>query len=114
MDSFDTIRAMTRRNMLLFALGLAGACLAEEDSKARKTIKVTGKVNQPGEFELKDGMRVFDSLALARGFLDFADTRNILIVRGTERHKFSYKLFIQGKRIEENILLMSGDVVIVN
>ena len=105
---------MTRRNILLIAFGLAGTCLAQDDSKARKTIKVTGKVNKPGEYELKDGMRVFDSLGLAGGFLDFADTRRVIIIRGAERRKFNYRDYLQGKRIEDNILLMSGDVVVVN
>ena len=105
---------MTRRNILFVTLGLAGTCLAQDDSKARKTIKVLGKVNKPGECEVKDGMRVFDSLGLAGGFLDFADTRNIVIIRGAERLKFNYRDYVRGKSTEGNILLMSGDVVVVN
>jgi len=105
---------MTRRNILFVAMSLAGICLAQDDSKARKTIKVMGKVNKPGEYELKDGLRVFDSLGLAGGFQDFADTRNIVIIRGAERRKFNYRDYMQGKRVEDNILLMSGDVVLVN
>jgi protein involved in polysaccharide export with SLBB domain len=100
---------MTRRQMLFAGFGLPGICLAQRP----RTIKVTGRVNKPGEFELKDGMKVFDSLGLAGGFMDFADTRNIVIVRGAERRKFNYKDYVQGKRPEQNILLEGGDVVVV-
>lgn len=58
-------------------------------------------------------MRVFDAIGTAGGFLDFANTRKITIVRGNERRNFNYRDYIQGKRIEENILLESGDSIVV-
>ena len=100
---------MTRRQILFAGFGLPGICLAQ----VPKTIKVTGRVNKPGEFELKDGMKVFDSLGLAGGFMDFADTRDVIIVRGNLRRHFNYRDYVRGKRSEENIPLESGDVVIV-
>jgi protein involved in polysaccharide export with SLBB domain len=62
---------------------------------------------------LRAKLRIFDALGIAGGFLDFANTRKVMIIRGTERYNFNYREYVQGKRPEENILLEAGDVIVV-
>lgn len=80
-------------------------------------IYVTGKVNNPGSFTLEKPVTVLQALSLAGGFADFADESDIKIVR-TYGDKyvyldFNYKDVIKGKNTQQNIVLRSGDVVVV-
>ena len=104
---------LKRRTLLFFALSLPVTCLSQSDTRVPKTVEITGKVRKPGKYELRDNLRIFDALGSAGGFLDFANTRKIVIIRGTERYNFNFRDFIQGKRLEENILLEGGDVIVV-
>jgi polysaccharide export outer membrane protein len=49
----------------------------------------------------------------AGGFKDFANTKRIAILRGTERLKFNYKEVTRGKNLEQNIQVRNGDQIIV-
>ncbi|GAB4250363.1 MAG: polysaccharide export protein [Acidobacteriota bacterium] len=80
-------------------------------------IYVTGKVNNPGSFTLEKPVTVLQALSLAGGFAEFADEGDIKIVR-TYGDKymyldFNYKDVIKGKNTQQNIVLRSGDVVVV-
>ena len=103
----------TRRALLLSVLCLPGICLAQADSNAAKTYVVTGRVQKPGKYELREGMRVVDALKTAGDFLEDAQLARIKIVRGAERKSFNYAQFAIGKPTEQNILLESGDVIVV-
>jgi polysaccharide export outer membrane protein len=74
---------------------------------------ITGQVNRPGQYPLVVPTRVFDALAGAGGFRDFANTKNIIIVRGDKRIKFNYNEVLQGKKLEQNIFLENGDMLVV-
>jgi len=104
---------LKRRTLLVVALCLPVTCLSQSDNSASKTVEITGKVRKPGKYELREKMRIFDALGIAGGFLDFANTRKVLIIRGTERYNFNYRDYVQGKRPAENILLEGGDVIVV-
>ena len=104
---------LKRRTLLFFALCLPATCLSQSDNSVPKTVEITGKVRKPGKYELREKLRIFDALGIAGGFLDFANTRKIMIIRGTERRYFNYRDYVQGKRPEENILLEGGDVIVV-
>ncbi|MBZ5676776.1 MAG: polysaccharide export protein [Acidobacteriia bacterium] len=80
-----------------------------------KSFVVTGKVNRSGKFPLITPIRVFDALGLTGGFQDFADTKNITIVRGAQRLTFNYKDFVKGKKeaLDQNILIQNGDTILV-
>ena len=60
---------------------------------------------------------VLQALTLAGGFQQYANESEISIVRTTGRNhlvfEFHYKDVIKGKKAEQNILLRSGDVVVV-
>jgi polysaccharide export outer membrane protein len=81
------------------------------------TIYVTGKVNGPQGLTLPKPVNVLQAIALVGGFAEFADEGDIKIIRayGDEYVylDFNYKDVIKGKRTEQNIVLRSGDVVVV-
>ena len=80
-------------------------------------IYVTGKVNNPNSFILEKPITVLQALSLAGGFAEFADEGDIKIVRayGSDYTylDFNYKDVVKGKNTNQNIVLRSGDVVVV-
>ncbi len=81
------------------------------------TIYVTGKVNGPQGFTLPKPINVLQAISLAGGFAEFADEGDIKIIRayGDEYVylDFNFKDVIKGKKTNQNIILRSGDVVVV-
>ena len=80
-------------------------------------IYVVGKVRNPGRFSIPVDVNVLQAMAMAGGPDKFADTDDIKIFRneGGQTHifKFDYDDVVAGKRLEQNILLQRGDVVVV-
>ncbi len=81
-------------------------------------IYVVGKVNKPGMFVVLPPINVMQALSMAGGMTPFAKLGSISILRNgpnghQERLKFDYKAVAKGKGLEQNIELMSGDVVVV-
>jgi polysaccharide export outer membrane protein len=80
-------------------------------------IFIIGKVNKPGEYVVGRFVDVLQALTLAGGLTPFADDDDIRIVRKQEGKEtvipFDYSDVRKGKRMEQNILLRSGDVIIV-
>jgi polysaccharide export outer membrane protein len=75
---------------------------------------IQGEVNKTGQFPLLVPTRVLEALVNAGGFRDFANQKKIVIMRVTgERLNFNYKEVIKGKRMEQNIYLKPGDIIIV-
>lgn len=75
---------------------------------------IDGEVNRPGSFPLVTPTRVLEALSHAGGFHEFANTKDIKILRGDKVLKFNYKQVTNGKHLEQNILLESGDHIIVH
>jgi polysaccharide export outer membrane protein len=74
---------------------------------------VSGEVNHPGAVQLQDDqLTVLQALALAGGLKDFADSKNIMIIRksGKGTSRFNYKEAIHGSA---PVYIHSGDTVIV-
>jgi len=103
----------TRRALLLSVLCLPGICFAQGDSRGANTFVVTGRVQKPGKYALLEGMRIVDALKTAGDLLEDAQVAGIKIIRRAERKSFNYAQFAIGKRTEQNILLESGDVIVV-
>ncbi len=80
-----------------------------------KSFTVTGRVNRVGKWPLVTPIKVFDAIGLAGGFQDFANQKNIQIIRGAQRLSFNYKDYVKGKKeaLDENIWLQNGDTVYV-
>jgi polysaccharide export outer membrane protein len=78
-----------------------------------KRYYVTGEVFRPGAYPLVVPTTVFEAVTLAGGFREFANKKNITIVRGEKRIKFNYNDVVKGKHLEQNIPLENGDHIIV-
>ncbi|MDB4824986.1 polysaccharide export protein [Pseudomonadales bacterium] len=81
-------------------------------------VYVLGKVQRPGAFPLSGPMDVTQALAMAGGLNSFAAENSIKVLRrnaeGVQRSmRFKYGKVKDGERLESNILLHSGDVVLV-
>jgi len=80
-------------------------------------IYVIGKVLRPGEFIANRNMDVVQALSLAGGMTPFAATNKIKILRRKDGNltaiPFRYGDIEKGEDLEQNIILQSGDVVLV-
>jgi polysaccharide export outer membrane protein len=80
-------------------------------------IFVIGKVTRPGDFTLTRPIDVMQAISLAGGLTPFASSGNIRVLHregGRETSvRFRYSDVSKGKHLEQNILLRSGDTVIV-
>jgi len=80
-------------------------------------IFVVGKVNKPGDFLLYGPIDVMQAISLAGGTTPFADANGIRILRrqGDRQQvfRFRYDDVRKGRDLSQNILLHSGDTVVV-
>ena len=80
-------------------------------------IYVLGQVNHPGQFVVNPMVDVMQALSMAGGTTAFASLNNILILRRTGTQQiaipFKYGDVAAGRQLEQNIVLESGDVVVV-
>jgi len=80
-------------------------------------IFVIGKVNKPGAFPLLRPTDVMQALSLAGGATPFASTNKIRVLHRDGSHqtsiRFRYGDVARGHNLDQNILLQSGDTVIV-
>ena len=81
-------------------------------------IYVLGKVTRPGEFPFSRPIDVMQALSLAGGATSFASLDDIQILRRDASGKqtarrFRYSDVERGRGLEQNILLKSGDTVVV-
>jgi len=78
-----------------------------------KKYYIQGEVNRPGSYPLVIDTTVLEALVNAGGFREFANTKKITILRGSQRLKFNYKEVTKGKKMEQNILVKPSDQIIV-
>jgi len=80
-------------------------------------VYVLGKVNRPGEFSFSQPIDVMQALSLAGGATSFAALDDIQILRRESgkqtARRFRYSDVERGRRLDQNILLKSGDTVVV-
>ncbi len=80
-------------------------------------VYVIGQVNRPGEFAASGPVDVMQALSMGGGTTAFANLDNIKILRRTNGRliaiPFDYKDVEKGKRLNQNIVLEPGDVVVV-
>lgn len=74
---------------------------------------IVGEINHPGSFPLGQPTTVLDAIAVGGGLRDFAKASHIYVLRGNTRLAFNYKDVIKGKRLSQNIVLQSGDTVVI-
>ena len=80
-------------------------------------IYVIGQVNQPGEFIVNPRVDVMQALSLAGGTTAFASPNSIFVLRRDNgeqlRLPFNFEAVLRGRDLDQNVLLRTGDVVVV-
>jgi len=86
-------------------------------SSEGNSVYVIGQVKQPGQFIMYQPLDVMQVLSLAGGLTTFAKANDIRILRRTEQGptsiEFEYGELEDGDELASNIVLKSGDVVVV-
>lgn len=82
-----------------------------------RKVFITGQVRTPGGQNLVGPLTVLQALAQAGGLNEYADAKNITILRQEQGRpvvlKFNYKDVARGRKLEQNVLLKPGDTVVV-
>jgi polysaccharide export outer membrane protein len=80
-------------------------------------IYVLGKVNKPGDFQFTTSVDVMQALSLAGGATPYAALNDIVILRRENGHeqaiRFRFGDVESGSELTQNILMHSGDTVVV-
>jgi polysaccharide biosynthesis/export protein len=78
---------------------------------------VLGEAARPGAYTLIPEMTILQALSNAGGFTPYANSKKIYLLREEngkqQKLLFNYKDVISGKRTEQNIVLKSGDTIVV-
>lgn len=78
---------------------------------------ITGQIKNPGVYRLRTETSILQIISLAGGFTEWANQNEIIILRkekGQEKRIIvHYKKIISGEDLSLNILLKSGDTVII-
>ena len=78
---------------------------------------IIGKVLRPGPFLLTGPMTIMQALSLAGGLDRFADLDDIKVLRNFDGSQktipINYDKLIKGESLESNILLQTGDTILV-
>ena len=86
------------------------------ESRSRRYY-VVGQVMQPGEFPIEHPITILQAIARSGGFQEWAKRERIKVVRRSgEREmllEFDYDAFVNGKNLEQNLVITPGDTVIV-
>lgn len=80
-------------------------------------IHIMGKVSSPGPIIMSQNLDVMQALSLAGGLSPYAQEDDIIVVRRVDEKQIvipiDYTVLKQGKRLNENIFLKSGDLIII-
>lgn len=80
-------------------------------------VYVIGQVRKEGAIQLVSPLRVLQALAEAGGITDYAKRKNIYVLRvinGRQQNlPFNYDAVIRGEKVDQNVLLLSGDTIVV-
>jgi polysaccharide export outer membrane protein len=84
--------------------------------KSRK-VTITGQVSKPGSYPLLGPTTVVQLISEAGGVLEWADAKNIILLRTVDGKQASYRVnyrnLERGKSLQENVVLRPGDSIIV-
>lgn len=113
--SADQVRIDIENQLKKYIPEAVVAVMVEDVSGNR--IYVIGQVTKPGMYVMNPELTVLQALSLAGGGTPFAKLDNISVIRGTGTEQktlpFRYDQVIEGKALQQNVTLQSGDVVLV-
>jgi polysaccharide export outer membrane protein len=82
-----------------------------------RRVFITGQVEKSGPYALSNSMTVLQLIATAGGLKEFAQRKNITLLRyeGDRQviYRFNYQDVLDRKNLEQNIELQPGDTVVV-
>ena len=82
-----------------------------------RKVFITGQVEKPGPYPISGPTTVIHLIAIAGGLKEFADGKNILVMRTDNgrqvAYSFDYRELLKGKNLRQNIELKPGDTVVV-
>lgn len=80
-------------------------------------VYISGQIKNPGVYRLRSETSLLQIIPMAGGFTDWANQKKILIIRkenGKEKRiTVNYKKIVKGDDKNSNIILKSGDTIIV-
>lgn len=92
------------------------ATVVVKESRSRKVF-ITGSVERPGPYVLTGRTTVIQLIAMAGGLKEFADQKNIVVMRGNNGRQVSYTVdyrsLLRRENLEQNFDLVPGDTVLV-
>lgn len=87
-----------------------------KEIRSRKVF-ITGAVEKPGPYVMTSPTTVLQLIALAGGLKEYADKKNILVMRTTDGKQsgyvVDYNAILRRQNLEQNFLLEPGDTVLV-
>jgi len=87
------------------------------NSVSGNTVHIMGKVSQPGSFTMNQTLDVMQALSLAGGLSPYAEENNIIVIRRSADTQqvlpIHYATIKKGNDLSTNILLQSGDVIVI-
>ena len=78
-----------------------------------RNVFITGQVARPGGYAVSGQMKVLQVIALAGGLNEYANGKKIRIMREDKSFPFNYNEVLDGKKLEQNIVLKPGDTIMV-
>jgi polysaccharide biosynthesis/export protein len=80
-------------------------------------IYITGEVRRAGVYPLHPNTTILQALSVAGGFTEFANLKNIYILRNEhgqqKRYPFNYRNVLKGQNLSQDVLLKTGDTIVV-
>ena len=114
-NSVDELRAQIATKLEKFIPDVQVSVALQE--LRGNSIFVVGKVNNPGVFPFNSNIDVVQALGMAGGTNAFAALNDIKVLRRENGQlkaiPFRYSDIAKGKNLQQNIVLHSGDTVIV-
>ena len=111
----DEVRIEIENSLKKFIPEAVVTVIVEEFNGNR--VYVIGQVTKPGMYVMNPSLNVLQALSLAGGSTPFAKLDDISIIRGSGPSQktlpFRYSQVVEGKALQQNITLDSGDVVVV-
>src|ERR1035437_8315805 len=79
-----------------------------------KKFYIQGEIMKPGAYVLLIPTKILEALVNAGNFKDFSNPKRIVIMHvDGERDKFNYKEVMAGKKMEQNIYVRPGDIILI-
>jgi polysaccharide export outer membrane protein len=78
-----------------------------------RNVFVTGQVAHAGAYPVSGQMNVLQAITLAGGLTEYANGKKIRILREGKSFLFNYNEVLDGKKLEQNIVLKPGDTIVV-